>query len=566
MVNRGRSGGCVTCKQRRVKCDEEKPNCQSCRRLGFRCGGYKSKNAEIKFKDQNHKFFYENDRERAVSVRDSVPALRLLAEPDTAVPFFLGHYASMGRDIESARGFFEILIPVYSSQPQNSPFSFAVSAVASEILSIWRQGPNGPQSPQESYHQAIVSLRSATQDRIERAKPATLLAALALHLYENIAAIYGLRPATRIHLDGVMSLLPHANLGDFNDMIGAYIRRFILHTEISSAMRRETPLQSIAYSWIGSKDSTAVPDNPSSALDAIGACVAELQANYMQAVTQNSSTSPPKRDLGEWVAEAKRIDERLLAWARTVPNYWQPVKLVSGQDIDKSIPTYRSACEVYPTCQIATIWNLWRVQRLLLIKISLSSLYTILGPRQSDLANDQKLAEHQDILEYQQAFQDMVDSVCYSVPFYLGNRTQPSSMADFTDPAILFPSDHLPAPENMNNLNKQIHNPIMPREEHRRHIISQGPWSITNPLSRLMTFFLEDDDQTIMAFLRPGQYEWISEQFLRVTVVLRIPPAKSDESNEGCGLSNSSSQSSVNNGVEQLVERVRKGAVFLSGP
>ena len=209
MVNRGRSGGCVTCKQRRVKCDEEKPKCQSCQRLGLLYSGYRTKCTEIKFKDQNHKFFTNAVQ---VQAQDQVPAPRPLAEPDNAVSFFLGYYASMGRDLESARGFFEILVPVYCSQPQNSALSLAVSAVATRIISIWRYGPESFQSPRETYTQTITSLRSALQDRVERSNPATLLAVLSLHLYENIAAIYGLNSATRIHLDGAVSLLPFANV------------------------------------------------------------------------------------------------------------------------------------------------------------------------------------------------------------------------------------------------------------------------------------------------------------------------------------------------------------------
>lgn len=562
MVNRGRSGGCVTCKQRRVKCDEEKPKCQSCQRLGLVCGGYRTKCAEIKFKDQNHKFF-----NNAVQVQDQVSAPRPLAEPDNAVSFFLGYYANMGRNLESARGFFEILVPVFCSQPQNSALSLAVSAVASRILSIWRYGPASIQSPRETYTQAITSLRSALQDRIERSNPATLLAVLALHLYENIAAIYGLNSATRIHLDGAVSLLPFANVHQVNDMIGAYIRRYILHTEVSSAMRQKRSLRSIAYTWLGSKEPIGAPDNPSSALDTIGASVAELQANYLQAVMQNGTVPLSEQSLQEWIAEAKRIDEQLLDWARNVPDYWRPVKLVSGQDIDLSIPTYRSVCEVYPTCQIATIWNLWRVQRLLLVKIRFSSLCTILYGKPSGSVNDQILAENQDFFEYKQILQELVDSVCYSVPFYLGNRTKPSSIADFTDLTILFPSDHILFPENGSGSNQGSQDLKMSRDEHRRHIISQGLWSIMSPLSRLMAFFLEDDDRAMMDFLRPGQYEWISEQSLRVSVLLRIPTAECDNSNEGRLILNSSSPLvSGNNEVEQLVKRVRKGAIFMSGP
>lgn len=32
--------GCITCRQRRSKCDEKHPTCGSCERLGIRCEGY----------------------------------------------------------------------------------------------------------------------------------------------------------------------------------------------------------------------------------------------------------------------------------------------------------------------------------------------------------------------------------------------------------------------------------------------------------------------------------------------------------------------------------------------
>ena len=37
----GSHTGCVTCKLKRLKCDEEKPGCQQCARRKVECGGYK---------------------------------------------------------------------------------------------------------------------------------------------------------------------------------------------------------------------------------------------------------------------------------------------------------------------------------------------------------------------------------------------------------------------------------------------------------------------------------------------------------------------------------------------
>ncbi|KAJ5172204.1 hypothetical protein N7492_004797 [Penicillium capsulatum] len=555
MVNRGRSGGCLTCKERRVKCDEARPKCRPCQRLGIPCAGYKTRYANIRFKDQSHKFYSRADGE-CIQKPDWLPVLRPLAQPDTAVPFYLRHYAGMGREMGSARGFFEVLIPIYASQRPSSALSLAVSALASEIMSLWRH--ESFQSSRETYTQAIRCLRSTIQDVNEWGKPETALAVLSLQLYESVAAIYGLRSATRIHHDGALSLLPFADPDYRNGITNAYIRRFIVHTEVCSAMRQKRLLQSGADAWIRGNGAMPAPDNPSCALDAIGASVANLQASYTQLETPVGSISSSQRDLGELIVEAKLLDEQLLAWARDVPDHWQPLQL-SGQDIDPSIPTYRSVCEVYSCCQIAAIWNLWRIQRLLLIKIILGSIQMISHSRSSRLTEDVVSTNDETIVDLGHTFQELVDSLCHSVPFYMGNRTNPSNMADFTDPEILFPSDcYRHRDSNPHSINKLGSS----GDEQKQSIIAQGPWHVMSPLSHILTLVSEDRSQLLATFLRYGQREWIREQFLRVTRLLRIP-SKSVQEPYLRGLS---AQRSADTGFEDLVKGVRKGAIFMSGP
>ncbi|EEU41880.1 uncharacterized protein NECHADRAFT_96887 [Fusarium vanettenii 77-13-4] len=575
MVNRGRSGGCVTCKERRVKCDEAKPECRSCQRLKLRCGGYnrpkpKPKYAKLRFRDQNYKFCTNtnqdvdsNDRdvvkvatspsqssESDVQHRQVARALtsRRPSEPDTAVPFFLGHYARIGRDMGSTRGFFEMLIPAYFSQQQESALSLAVSALASEILSMWRGDTNSFRLPQGSYSRAITRLRTAIQDPTERAMPATMLAILVLQTYENASAVYDLRRASRMHHNGAASLLSFVDTDAMDGTVRAYLRKFMLHTEVSTAMRQKKPLKSIAYSWIGSKDAMAVPDNPSSALDAIGASVAELQASYTQFVTQGGSTTSLEHVLTEWRAEARRVDAELLAWAANVPDHWRPSRLISGRDIDSSIPTYQSICEVYPSCQIASIWNLWRFQRLVLAKITLGCLGAFSGLGRFGFAYGQFLDDPADFVNCQQRLQEVVDSVCYSIPFHLGNRTTRSTLMDFTDPTILLPSQ--------GSLNGVTSN-----DDHRRHVIAQGPWRAMHPLSRCLTLFSEDDGEVIASLLRPGQREWIRDQFLRVATLLHLPTEPGNYM-EGSG----SPGGSADVKAEYLAREIRKGAILMSGP
>jgi hypothetical protein len=481
-----------------------------------------------------------------------------LSEPDTAVPFYLNHYASMGRDMGSTRGFFELLIPAYRSEREESALSLAVSALASETLSLWRQDASSFRSPRKSYSRAITRLRSAIQDPTERSKPATILAALVLQTYENASAIYDLRSASNTHHNGAASLLSLLDSQDLDVVIRAYLRKFMLHTEVSTAIRQNKPLNSIAYSWIGSKELMAVPQNPSSSLDIIGASVAELRATYTQFVRQRGPSTSLRPFLKDWMADAKRVDAELLAWAENVPHHWRPVRLVSGRDIDPSIPTYQSVCEVYPTCQIASIWNLWRFQRLLLAKTRLEALNAFSEGSHVGFTLGEAFDGRIDLGDCKRILQEVVDSVCYSIPFYLGNRTTRSDLTDFTDPMVLLPSQSLF--KQGTRLDSDRLEAALSNDGHRRHVIAQGPWRAMHPLSRLLTLFSEGRSELILGFLRPGQRDWIRDQFLRVARLLHLPESGSDIKRS------ESTNTSLDPKTESLARGIRKGAILMSGP
>ncbi|PYH31583.1 Zn(II)2Cys6 transcription factor domain-containing protein [Aspergillus neoniger CBS 115656] len=551
MVNYGPSGGCVTCKSRRVKCDEAKPECHSCQRLNLRCGGYKSKPVKIRFKDQTSKVCNDIALRHAAQNQQLVPCLRSLSDPDPTVPFFIRHYAIMGRDMKSSRGFFEMLVPVYAFEKQNSALSLAVTATASVIMSRWRH-ESSSRASRETYAQAIRCLRKTIEDRNEWTNPATILAVLALQFYENFAVIYGTKSATRVHHDAAVSLLPFTDQNCPDGSLMAHIRRYILHIEISSAIRQKRLLQSTAHSRIGCIEPKLAPGNFGPALDAIGAFVAELHASYWQHAAHNgfvSSAEIPRN----WIAEAKRIDEQLLAWAQKVPQQLQPVRLTDGSALDPSIPTYNSNCDVYISCQIGTLWNEWRAQRLLLVKIILSSLSTN-PPGRLAYSDAGTSTGDEDFAKYKYILQKLIDSVCYSVPFYLGNQGGWLSIPDLTDPSIRLPSYRL-----LENANQQK-SAQKSEDEHRSHIIAQGPWHIMSMLSRVVVFFIEDYGQGMVSFLQPGQLQWIREQFLRVTQLLRIPLKEASDADGRFYPLDRSVHADLDGKINDLARRVRKGA------
>lgn len=582
MVNRGRSAGCLTCKQRRVKCDELKPACGACRRLKLRCQGYArpSGYAKLKFRDENHKFATDTNQrvdagcngdvsEASTILRrshascsqlcdfNSTITLRRISEPDTAVLFYLSNYASAGRDMCSTRGFFEMLIPTYFAQPQDSALTLAVSVLASAVLSMWRNDPSGFCTPQVSYTRAIKRLRVATQDPVERSQSATALAALALQTYENAAAVFVLRPASNIHHCGAASLLPSLDTQGTEGTVRTYLRKFMLHTEVSSAIRQRKPLRDITYSYIESKDTPSVSENPSSALDTIGILVAELQSWYLQINMRDFSKAPLKYIT--WKAKLKDVDTQLLAWAENVPDHWRPATLVSGRGFDSSIPSFQNMCHVYPSCQIASIWNLWRFHRILLMKMMLGSLDASSCSACLDAAGESALSQAKDFVNSQATLRGMVDDVCLSIPFYLGNRATGSTLTDFTDPSLLLPIDR--SIGNATPPDGYCPNAGVSRDEHRRDVIAQGPWRAMHPLSSLLTLFSEDDDNKVTSLLRPGQQKWVCQQFERVATVLRLQSRSDNQVKRSVDLEEGTYTS-----VETLARDARKGAILMSGP
>ncbi|KJX95375.1 C6 finger domain protein [Zymoseptoria brevis] len=74
--------GCVTCKSKRLKCGEEKPNCQNCIRRGVQCGGYKKVFQWREFTDPTKPAL---DRQKSGQPRASPPqAPAGLRRPSTA--------------------------------------------------------------------------------------------------------------------------------------------------------------------------------------------------------------------------------------------------------------------------------------------------------------------------------------------------------------------------------------------------------------------------------------------------------------------------------------------------
>lgn len=539
MVNRGASRGCVTCRQRRVKCDETEPFCRACLRLGLQCAGYTR--PLLRFKDETIRYLGKqraqvtrvNNRNqhliKTIQNTNTIPPFPSHSPQDLAVPFFLTYITDVGRSMESTRGFLEFVRPVLASESPSSALSAAVNAVAVKVWTMIGHNHVSDSLPTQLLCQALVRLRQATNNPEERARDATVLAALVLQMHDTLSAVSGRTKARGMHRDGALALLLQRNDRDdssHGSKYHAYLVGNLLHSRVSRSVRTSSALSSTELNWIKTQVISVLPINPSSLLDIIGVSIASLQHDFCNPALTLYARPSRLKDLRERV---QRLDIQLLNWLDGIPVLWNPRKMQSGKDIDPSIQTYHGACNVYPSIQIVNIWNTWRVYRLILeqAKCRLRRIPTVSWNGASSAQNDMNPGDA--TLEVQ----ELVDSVCYSIPFYLGNCTRPGILLNMESRRNKFPSYYDLSPSDEAFLNYKLSNEYVSRFDHSCYVNLHGPLHVISILSQLIGIFDKERNSDGAYSLREDQENWIAGQLIRSLYLMNMMPSRSSESYKG---------------------------------
>ncbi|KAL6904749.1 hypothetical protein GGI43DRAFT_398008 [Trichoderma evansii] len=508
MVNSGRSKGCNTCKRRKVKCDEGKPGCQRCSRLGRECEGYQPR-VRVRFVNTVRSTNPRNsqNQQRVLVTRTSVQST-IIPSPtpnkkDAALCFFLTQFATLGRRAASSTGFFEILPLVLSGERHDSAASLALSAVSIAMFDRWLGLGSRPGASQKVFVDAIARLQTAITDPAECLSRATVVAALTLQFHDNVCAMLELNGFNRTHHDGSVALLRH------QEQKSEHFRRaplafHVLNSEVAFAIREKRSLPATGTSWLQYHNESL---NPSLLLDIIGIDVANAQHEFFN---MRLSSSPTEDELANLFAKAAIVDTRLKTWASGVPDHWQPEAFDHMPHCNPPIITYSQAFDVYRSVQIATIWNTWRIYRVIILKVLLECLE--LSGGNLGLSDN----SHSFI---QESIQEMVDFICRSVPFFLGNRTHMATLHDFADKDIFLPSHY--QLETRNELvDHQNSSEFLTHDENFKNVISQGPWHILIPLSQLIGIFSQSCGPSFSQLLEVERREWIQEQLVRTRTIM----------------------------------------------
>lgn len=536
MVNRGASRGCVTCRQRRVKCDETKPFCKACLRLGVECAGYMRPG--LRFKDETIRYvgkqpaqvMHASNRSqlsiKTIPNTNTIPPFPSRSPQDLAVPFFLTYITDVGRSLESTRGFLEFVRPVLASENPSSALFAAVNATAVKVWTMIGENHVSDSLPTELLCQALVRLRQAINNPEERARDATVLAALVLQMHDTLSAVSGQSKAHGMHRDGALTLLLQREDSSRGSKYHAYLIGNLLHSRVSRAVRTSIALSSTELKWVKTQVLPVLPINPSSLLDIIGVSIASIQHDFCDRSLTLCAHPSRLQDLRERV---QRLDIQLQNWLERIPPLWYRRRIQSGKDIDQSIETYHSACDIYPSIQIANIWNTWRIYQLILkqAKSRLRKLSTLSCDGALSTQNERKPGDTtRDV-------QELVDYICYSIPFYLGNCTRPGILLNTESPRNKFPSYHDLSSNDEGFVTYRMSDQYVSRLDHSCHVNLHGPLHIISILSQLIGIFARGRKPKEASSLRDDQEHWIAGQLIRSLHLMNMTPGSSSEKAKG---------------------------------
>ncbi|KAF5696474.1 hypothetical protein FMUND_15680 [Fusarium mundagurra] len=515
MVNHGPSKGCSTCRKRRVKCDEHRPRCRECLRLRRVCGGYESnkKTGGIRFKDQG---ILPTSRVRSPRTSKTpewpmqavIPTTISPSDESFAVCFFLTSVAGLGRSFNSTQGFLEPLFPAVAKEHPDSVLSTVLTAVSTKLWSLWKTPTNTYRTPHPPFTRALICLQAALNDPLERAKDSTVLSAILMHFYESLAARSTHQHTMRAHQDGARALLEHGAGSVPESDCRAYLRSYLRHCDVSNYMELQLDETSSLDVWFDEGRNYSMPASPNAVLDMIGLSIADLQKRLSTIMCGLAKNNLDGLTLATWWQDASSVNAQLLDWVHLVPASWQPYKRPQEDNF-----AYFGLCDIYPTVQIATIWNVWRVCRLMVLRMQFYLL---------DKAPSEALQQTILIATKDTSFPDpnhgreLVDSICRSMPFYLGNRQNHGGLHDLADLAIKFPNYHDRDLDEATRTQYLRGDQAMSLFDYKRHILIQGPSHALLHLNSVIKVLSKEGGELICRELHRDKVVWIQDQFLRV--------------------------------------------------
>ena len=374
------------------------------------------------------------------SAPEAVPnALRITPE-EAALSSWFNSFILLHRDPETQRGYLESLLPLYTSARYQSPVSLATSAVAIVILARRPQYRHVLAMGRKTFGDALALTRQALQDPIQSREDGTLMAVLLLGMVEGLLAFSDGKPPSNAHSIGALALIRHRGRDNLKTDISRRLFASVQTQTVSRAVKESRPPEKLLNNWAEVME--IMPCSTANRLTLVEGEVANLLSST-RCLFDNGHPVVASQ-LIRLTCSAMGVQKRLMDWVCGVPKEWIP-----KQAADKSPATiskfqaYSTRMDIYPDIWVVSILNTYRV-----LHITVQMVIATCSKKMMYTAPD--VVRYPDPIPI--TIQELVDDICASVPFCLGDRTKEELDEKIEYPCAegsAIPEDHRQAAPNL---------------------------------------------------------------------------------------------------------------------
>ncbi|KAF2711504.1 hypothetical protein K504DRAFT_475337 [Pleomassaria siparia CBS 279.74] len=338
-----------------------------------------------------------------------------------AVPFFFKNFVDLPQQVESMRGYLELVLPLYKQAQPSSALHLASNSVALATVCNYPGKQHLRRDATRMYGKALRKLNDELKEPIDGAGPGktdeSILAILLFSLYETIMSTDDTIDAWENHVDGAVALTKLRGTDQFKTSMSRAVFRAVRTMMITSCVRRAKPVEPFPgiHGWTVNDGE----DNAANRLTVICMDLPSIRARA-NALTQTPYDPSHESEAIKILEFTQVVDSNLLQWYQTLPSDWhyQTVGMVYEMPEDVAeAGEWPGPQHSYYDVPLASIVNDYRVCRIFCNRVIIACA-TWLGP-----GSDYPVTQAYNTALF--VIQQVVDEISASVPFHIVYDMQP---------------------------------------------------------------------------------------------------------------------------------------------
>ncbi|KAL8794210.1 MAG: hypothetical protein Q9195_003164 [Heterodermia aff. obscurata] len=394
---------------------------------------------------------------------------------------------------------------MYAQASAQSSLRLATAAVALNIGTMWSSKGFGTPPARSLFTKAVTAAREDLHDPHQSFRDEILMTILIFDLYDALVLHYAPGPVDYgKHKHGALAIIEHRGFANFATSQGRTLIAAVRHSLLPYLLSFRKPFPERLDCLF---DHPSINDTKASSLDLISVQLSRIQSRlwilHLESCLETNFEQRRAR-YEEIIAEAFQVEDFLLDWKVCIadPN-WLPeyVPRASIMDSIQAAGFYGTRCSVWVDLTVGGTWLLYSIRYLLTLQLIRQSF----ADEPSLLNNPEQRA----LLSQTNArVQDLVDAICETIPFCLGDTVIPKNPMYST--SINFPAHYKLDPETGMPART-------PRSQsvHQKQAGASGGWILFPQLVNVWRL-AEPEDDAVPIVLREGQLDWIKAQVRRL--------------------------------------------------